>query len=66
MTLIGTTAMQGTHQQRMAGNMRDRNLAFQAAEAALREAVVNVLRSRAAPSIPFQESNDRSVVRKCN
>lgn len=39
MTLIGTTAMQGTSQQeKMAGNMRDRNLAFQAAEAALRTA----------------------------
>ena len=37
MTLIGVTAMQGTSQQEsMAGNMRDRNLAFQAAEAALR------------------------------
>lgn len=37
MTLIGVTAMQGTTQQEsMAGNMRDRNLAFQAAEAALR------------------------------
>jgi type IV pilus assembly protein PilX len=37
MTLIGTTAMQGTSQQEnMAGNVRDRNLAFQAAEAALR------------------------------
>lgn len=36
MTLIGTTAMLGTSQQeKMAGNMRDRNLAFQAAEAAL-------------------------------
>lgn len=40
MTLIGTTAMQGTSQQEnMASNMRDRNLAFQAAEAALREGV---------------------------
>lgn len=39
MTLIGTTAMQGTSQQeKMAGNMRDRSLAFQAAEAALRVA----------------------------
>ena len=39
MTLIGTTAMQGTSQQEtMAGNMRDRNLAFQAAEAALLDA----------------------------
>lgn len=36
MTLIGTIAMQGTTQQeRMAGNFWDRNLAFQAAEAAL-------------------------------
>lgn len=39
MTLIGTTAMQGTSQQEsMAGNVRNRNLAFQAAEAALRAA----------------------------
>lgn len=39
MTLIGTTAMQGTSQQEgMAGNVRNRNLAFQAAEAALRDA----------------------------
>lgn len=39
LTMIGTTAMQGTSQQEsMAGNMRDRNLAFQAAEAGLRAA----------------------------
>ncbi|MCC5858552.1 MAG: hypothetical protein JJT90_10370 [Ectothiorhodospiraceae bacterium] len=38
MTLIGVTAMQtSTLQERMAGNTRDRNLAFQSAEAALRE-----------------------------
>lgn len=38
MTLVGVAAMQGTTlQERMAGNHRDRNLAFQAAEAALRE-----------------------------
>jgi type IV pilus assembly protein PilX len=37
MTVIGVTGMQGTTQQeKMAGNMRNRNLAFQAAEAALR------------------------------
>lgn len=37
LTLVGVTAMQGTSQQEiMAGNMRDRSLAFQAAEAALR------------------------------
>jgi type IV pilus assembly protein PilX len=39
MSLIGVMAMQGaTMQERMAGNTRDRHLAFQAAEAALREA----------------------------
>lgn len=39
LTLIGVTAMQTTTlQERMAGNVRDRSLAFQAAEAALREA----------------------------
>lgn len=37
MTLLGVTAMQGTTQQEtMAGNARQRNLAFQATEAALR------------------------------
>jgi len=36
MTLIGSAAMQGTSQQEnMAGNFRDHDLAFQAAEAAL-------------------------------
>jgi len=39
MTLIGVTAMQSTVlEEKMAGNYRDQNLAFQAAEAALREA----------------------------
>lgn len=37
MTLVGVTAMQGTNmQERMSSNMQDRNVAFQAAEAALR------------------------------
>ncbi len=41
MSMIGVTAMQGSAmQERMAGNSRDRNLAFQAAEAALREAEI--------------------------
>ena len=36
LTLIGTTGMQMTSlEEKMAGNMRDRNLAFQAAESAL-------------------------------
>lgn len=38
LTLIGVTAMQTTTlQERMAGNLRDKNVAFQAAEAALRD-----------------------------
>jgi type IV pilus assembly protein PilX len=38
LTLIGVTAMQSTGlEEKMAGNLRDRNLAFQAAETALRE-----------------------------
>ena len=38
LTLLGVTAMQGaTMQERMAGNVRDVNIAFQATEAALRE-----------------------------
>lgn len=37
LTIIGLAAVRGTDlQERMAGNMRDRNLAFQSAEAALR------------------------------
>lgn len=39
MTLIGTTAMRSSgYQEIMAGNLRNHNLAFQAAEAALQEA----------------------------
>lgn len=39
MTLIGVTGLQSTTlEERMAGNLRDGNLAFQAAEAALRDA----------------------------
>jgi len=39
LTLIGVTAMQtSTLQERMAGNVRDRNVAFQLAEEALRDA----------------------------
>jgi len=37
LTILGVTAMQSaTLQERMAGNLRDRNVGFQAAEAALR------------------------------
>lgn len=41
LTLVAVGGMQGTIlQERMTGNLRDRDLAFQAAEAALREAEV--------------------------
>ncbi|MCP5124285.1 MAG: pilus assembly protein [Gammaproteobacteria bacterium] len=53
MTLIGVTGMQSTTQQeKMAGNVLDRNLAFQAAEAALL-AAENALdqRGNAAPGV---------------
>lgn len=43
MTLIGITAMNTTSlEEKMAGNSRDRNFAFQAAESALREAENNI------------------------
>lgn len=39
LTILGVTAMQtSTLEERMAGNLRDENIAFQAAESALREA----------------------------
>lgn len=50
MTMLGITAMQTTSlEERMAGNMRDRNLAVQAAEMALRAGEDEVL-SGAVPS----------------
>lgn len=51
MTLIGTTAMQGTTQQeRMAGNYLDRMMAFQAAEAALAVARRSAVATPPSPS----------------
>lgn len=50
MTLIGTTAMRSaTMQEQMAGNTRDWNLAFQAAEAALRDAEDYLLTTSSLP-----------------
>ncbi len=49
-TLLGVSAMQATGlEERMAGNARDRNLAFQAGEAALREGE-RLLQQAALPS----------------
>lgn len=48
LTILGAAAMRDTNlQERMAGNMRDHNLAFQAAEAALRFAEQEVKTSYA-------------------
>lgn len=47
MTLLGVSAMQGTVlEEKMAGNFRDRELAFQAAEAALRDAEEDINSAR--------------------
>ena len=52
-TLLGITGMRNTlMQERMAGNLRDRNLAFQAAEAALREGE-RVAPNSAGPPVGF-------------
>lgn len=61
MTLIGTTAMQGTSQQEgMAGNLRNRNLAFQAAEAALRIAELRV-DPAVSPTLPTFDNTGANV-----
>jgi type IV pilus assembly protein PilX len=52
MTLIGVTAMQvATLEERMSGNLRSKNMAFQSAETALRagEAALNTLLASAVP-----------------
>lgn len=55
MTILGVSAMQGTNlQERMAGNMRDRGVAFEAAEAGLR---VGEGELRPLPPSPFNNTN---------
>lgn len=59
MTLIGVSAMQGTTQQEgMAGNARQRNLAFQAAEAALRSGEQSLEVSGPATTVPGPTDED--------
>jgi type IV pilus assembly protein PilX len=56
LTIIGISGMQSTVlEERMAGNMRDRNLAFQAAEAGLRDAEA-YLNSNTGPFNPLKEA----------
>lgn len=60
MTIIGVFAMRGTTlEERMAGNLRDRDLAFQAAEAALREAESNFNRSDSLGTVGTDSWRDR-------
>lgn len=55
MTILGVSAMQTTNlQERMAGNMRDRGVAFEAAEAGLRVAESEL---RPLPPSPFNNTN---------
>lgn len=63
MTLIGTTAMQGTTQQeRMAGNYLDRMMAFQGAEGALSVAEADTISTspviEGTAIVPSQQSAD--------
>ncbi len=52
LTLIGVSGMQNTSlEEKMAGNLRDRNLAFQAAEAAMRDAEADI-RNTAKTALP--------------
>lgn len=50
LSLLGVAAVQNnTFQEKMAGNTRDRDLAFEAAEAALRDASANIVTLRPGP-----------------
>ena len=65
MTLLSTSAMRGaTMQERMAGNARDYNLGFQAAEAALREAEDYLRTTAVLPD--FDDSGAHYVVNSAN
>lgn len=61
MTIIGVTAMSGASlQEKMAGNMRDKNLSFESAEAALRDAEISELSIDSLQ--PFNNTNGRYVL----
>lgn len=52
MTLLGITAMSTTTlEEKMAGNVRDHNIAFQAAEAALRDGEADLIKNNIAESL---------------
>jgi type IV pilus assembly protein PilX len=66
LTLVAVAGMQGTIlQERMTGNLRDRDLAFQAAEAALREAEA-FIRNNPTPTTIYDNSNGLYQVNATN
>jgi len=66
LSLVAVAGMQGTIlQERMTGNLRDRDLAFQAAEAALREAEA-FIRSNPTPTTIYDNSNGLYQINNAN
>ncbi len=62
LTLIGVTASQVTTlEEKMAGNMRDKNLAFQAAESVLREAENRLKPDSANPASAFDNAGTNGL-----
>lgn len=58
MTIIGVSAMQSTTlQEKMAGNLRDSNIAFQAAESALRDAENSLFSTTTLPTFSSSCAN---------
>jgi type IV pilus assembly protein PilX len=68
LTLIGASSMQTTTlEEKMAGNMRDRNIAFQAAESALRDAEQDIRGIGTTPrNDPIVDSKNSNFVANCN
>ncbi len=66
MTMLSTSTMRSaTMQERMSGNLRDYNVGFQAAEAALRDAE-NYLRTNSDTLPDFDDTNGHYVVNSAN
>lgn len=62
LTLLGLTAMRvATMEERMSGNARDRNIAFQAAEAALRDAEFDIRCQKYDGSSPYAGSRSPCI-----
>lgn len=70
LSMLGITAMQGANlEERMAGNQRERNVAFEAAEAALRDAEQDIqLSGRISGSLGFTDdcNSDSNYLGLCS